>query len=369
MIVKTLNMRSDNYLGFLPNKDYIFTQSGKAYENLRTLLIDPHLSSVVQQRKSGVLSLNHQFLPVQGYENLLEEVIIFVTSMNLQSLISSILEAPLYGFQPIEILYKFDSGKWIPESFLCLKQEDFKIFPDMSLGYCKKDSFDLTKVPEFKILNPSYGASKIFPYGQAIFSKCYWIVTFKTACLRSWKEFSDKFGLPFLLGSYSQGMEKTEVQDLVDKIAEMSSDNVLIHPKDIELQVQEMKSNASKEMFNGLINVCNTEISKAVLSQTLTTELNIGSYAAASIHYKVRREITEQDIRLVEETINELINFYTLINYNAKNVIKFDIIFSNQDNKDLFERDEKLSKIPGFKFTDSYFKKHYSLSDDDFTLK
>ena len=53
---------------------------------------------------------------------------------------------------------------------------------------------------------------------------------------------------------------------------------------------------ASGQVFDGLISTANREISKAILGQTLTTELDRGgSYAATKEHMEVRSDLVDAD--------------------------------------------------------------------------
>jgi phage gp29-like protein len=52
---------------------------------------------------------------------------------------------------------------------------------------------------------------------------------------------------------------------------------------------------------------CNREMSKAVLGQTLTTDTSgsTGTYAAASVHAQVRRDLVEADAQALAVTLRE----------------------------------------------------------------
>ena len=60
----------------------------------------------------------------------------------------------------------------------------------------------------------------------------------------------------------------------------------------------------------------NAEISKAVLTVTLTTETQkSGSYKAAEIHKEMLNYLGITDKKLVERALNELLRYYTELNY------------------------------------------------------
>jgi phage gp29-like protein len=57
-------------------------------------------------------------------------------------------------------------------------------------------------------------------------------------------------------------------------------------------------------LWDRLIDLCNREISKAVLGQTLTTEVGkTGSYAAGRVHGEVRQDLVEADGRAIEDVL------------------------------------------------------------------
>lgn len=78
------------------------------------------------------------------------------------------------------------------------------------------------------------------------------------------------------------------------------------------------------DLYLQLIKLANGEISKALLSETLTTEMDSGSYAASVTHFKVRREVILGDKFLVEQTINKLIEYIAKVNnFETWNLPKF----------------------------------------------
>jgi phage gp29-like protein len=360
--IKGLSYLQDFQIKQLPNPDWVLSRTNKNYKAFRDLKADPHVWSSIQQRKSGVLGLETTLeIEDKIFEKQVEQML---ARLNIDQLIRDILEAPLFGFQPIEIIWQLINGRLEPVELITQKQEYFVFNSDGDLQYYSTGSSDPVKVPPNKILLPRYEANKINPYGQSLLSKCYWVVQFKSGTTRNWMSFADKYGSPILLGQYTRGATKEEITSLAEELANMTDDQVIVAPTDISLDMHEAKMTTSKELFNGLINYCNTEISKAILSQTLTTELNIGSFAAANIHYKIKREVVEGDIRIVEDTINQLIEYYINLNFRPTDKPpKFKIVFTNQDNKDRIELFDKLTKM-GFEFDEIMLEKEFGINPD-----
>lgn len=315
-LTKELVTRENQYsfyrfIGILPNPDKIISRGGRTYDNLRDLKNDPHVWSCIQSRKSGILAMNYK---LQGeHSELIEQ---FLEELDLYKFISDILEAPLFGFQPFEIVWDYRDK--VPFSFLPVrlsaKPQEWFAF-DSAGKFCYHSGKNtLVPVSHEKILSVFYEDSYSNPYGTSLLSKCYWSCTFKNGGLRFWVNFMERFGMPVLLGQYRRGASESEIQKLADSLAEMSENTVIVAPSDIDIKMEEAVRTSSVDLYYNLIKLCNAEISKAILSQTLTTELDSGSYAASQTHFAIRREVIAGDVKLVENTINRLIRLIFELN-------------------------------------------------------
>ncbi len=352
----------------LPNPDKILRRTGKTIEAYRELKNDPHLWSCVQSRKSGTLSLENTIAASGASERVAKEVESMIKDLDLQRTIRDILEAPLFGYQPMEIVWKLTGGRrkyYVPDRIVGKPQEWFFFDKDGGLRYRKGGGLDGETPPPMKIICPRYEASYLNPYGDALLSKCYWPVTFKNGGLRFWVNFAERFGMPFLIGQYGRGATQEEIQSLATKLAEMTEDSVIVTPSDIDVDMRESGKSSSVELFRELIKYCNAEISKAVLSQTLTTEIDMGSYAAANAHFKIRKEVVSSDVRLVEAAINEVIKYIVDLNFGGASYPKFKILMNDSENMEKVDRDLKLSKTGAFRFTKKYWMNSYGFKEEE----
>jgi len=122
------------------------------------------------------------------------------------------------------------------------------------------------------------------------------------------------------------------------------------------------------DVFEKMIELQNKEISKAVLGETLTIEVErSGSYKAAEVHKEMLEYLGLSDKKLVEGAFNTLIKFYMQINYGKDEQIKFKLNKKESIINASENRDKILSEM-GIKFTKEYFKKRYNLNDNDFEL-
>lgn len=351
--------------GMLPNPDKIFRINGRAYEVMRQMKDDPHVWSCIQSRKSGVLSLENM---LSGSQPEINQIIFDVfDKININNLIRDILEAPLFGFQPIEVTWQYAGGYLLPIKAEAKPQEWFSFDNDNNLILNKNSGSIHGKLPKEKMLVPRYESSYSNPYGHSLLSKCYWSVTFKTGGMRFWVNFTEKYGMPLLIGQYTRGASQEETEKLAEILANMSEDTVIVTPSDININLHEAAKSTSVDLYRELINHCNAEISKAILSQTLTTELQTGSYSAAQTHFRIRREVVLSDVKLVETTINTLIKYICELNFSDVVPPRFKMLINDSENTGAIERDTKLADI-GIKFSKDYWCKTYGYKPDDFEI-
>lgn len=352
----------------LPNPDKILLNAGKTIEAYRDLKNDPHVWSCIQSRKSGLVSLDWEIQRNNSSNRIHTEIEAVFAELDISQIERDILEAPLFGFQPLEITWAVAGSnyrKLYPISVQAKPQEWFFYDSEGCLRFKKKGN-PKGEIPlPQKIVCARYEPSYINPYGHPLLAKCYWPVTFKNGGVRFWVNFMEKYGMPMLIGQYTRGATYEESEKLARELANMTQDAVIVAPSDMNIEMREAARTSSVELYREMIKHCNAEISKAILSQTLTTELDMGSYAASMTHFKIRREVIISDIRLVEALFNKIIKLIADLNFSERCYPKFKIILNEQDNSQRIERDIKLSRHCGFRFTKAYLNSAYGLKSGD----
>lgn len=321
------NNLANNYnsLGLMPNPDKIINRFGNGYEILRDLRNDPHLWSCIQSRKSGSiqleykLNLNNSTNSANSVNNKYNYFEKMIKSIDLESLYSDILDAIMFGFQPIEIIWSLDRKDklYYPTIFDALPQEYFEINntgkANLKQIYSNNNQSN-KNISELKLLNIRHEYNYSNPYGTALLSKCYWSVKFKNGGIKLWVSFMEKYGMPLVLGKMRRGASFEESEKLANELADMCEDAVIVTPDDVEIQLHDATRSSSTELFNEMIKFCNSEISKVILSQTLTSEINTGSYAASKTHNEIRKDVIKKDIKLIEKTMNHIIRLFYEVN-------------------------------------------------------
>lgn len=355
-------------MNHLPNPDKILRKTGKTIEAYRDLKNDPHVWSCIQSRKSGLVGLEYTIAQNNSGTEIVKFIEEIFSKLDINQIQRDILEAPLFGYQPMEVMWKQTEGQrqfLVPTDIVAKPQEWFFFDFKGSLKFKKSGVPDGISPPPMKILNVQYEPSYLNPYGHSLLSKCYWSVTFKNGGIKFWVNFTEKYGMPLILGHYTRGAASDEIQKLADVLADMAEDSVIVSPSDIKIEMQEAVRYSSISLYKELIKFCNAEISKAILSQTLTTEIEMGSLAASQTHFKVRKEVILSDIKLVERALNKLIQWIVELNFGNVQSPSFKIILNDSDNSQKIERDLKISQTGTVKLTKKYWMNSYGFNEDE----
>jgi phage gp29-like protein len=133
-----------------------------------------------------------------------------------------------------------------------------------------------------------------------------WAYLFKNYVLKDWVTFTEIFGQPLRVGKYSSGASEQDKQTLLQAVSRIGTDAAAIIPDAMVIEFAEMHQNGSAEMYQGFCEYLDAQVSKAVLGQTLTTEMpkTGGSRAAAQVHDAVRRDIMSSDARRLAATLS-----------------------------------------------------------------
>jgi phage gp29-like protein len=132
-----------------------------------------------------------------------------------------------------------------------------------------------------------------------------WAYLFKNYVLKDWVTFTEVFGQPLRVGKYHPGASEQDKQALLNAVSRIGTDAAAIMPESMVIEFTEARQEGSSELYQSFCEYLDAQVSKAVLGQTLTTEMpsSGGSRAAAQVHEGVRRDILNADARRLAATL------------------------------------------------------------------
>ncbi|ROL55642.1 DUF935 family protein [Bacteroidetes/Chlorobi group bacterium Naka2016] len=374
-LFKTIATQKAQFIRSLPNPNLIMASIGERQVTLENIATDPHVASCIQSRKSGVLSQTWEIQPSPKSPPVANDFVSFVFQENdTYSLISELLNAPLFGFVVAEIIWRpvnFDNRILImPASIQTKPNKWFYFDANNLLRYRNPDTRKDEVLLPYKFLLVQNEATFDNPYGNAVLSRCLWPVVFKKTFVTFWTNFAEKFGMPHFIGktdSIASSEDFQKFQDLLDNLIQDGS--AVISTQDA-IEILNATTANSASIFQDFINFCNAEISKAILSQTLTTELgDVGSYAAASVHATVREDVVKADKLLVEKALNKLIRWIVNLNFGKQQEYPKFIIYREEDvDKPLAETVEILKRA-GIRVLEPFIIRRMGLQKNEFKLE
>jgi len=354
----------------LPNPDVILQKNNETLETYKNFLYDAHVSSCVQSRKAGVLSLNWEINRGGTKSTESEFIEEIFNSLNLRQIISEMLDAPLFGFKPIEIYWSEVEGKIVPKELKGKPSWWFEFDSNNMLRFKDRHKPNGVLLPNKKFLLLQHNATYDNPYGESILAKCYYPVIFKKGGMKLWSVFTQKYGMPFLHGKIGLGKGQEEAYELFNVLEKLQQDGIAVTEEEVNIDILESSKTSSEDVYKNLLHFCNAEISKAILSQTLTTEQgDTGSYAMSQTHLQVRKDVVDADKQLVEYWLNKLIEWIIEFNFESVSEMPRFVMYEEQDvDMTLAQRDQTLSSTGQVKFTKEYFKRNYGFKDDEIEI-
>jgi phage gp29-like protein len=356
----------------LPDPDPVLKKMGKGITALQELLTDSHLESVWGVRCAATSGADWFMAPgddSSGAQEIADAFAEELKDMDIPRIIEEMMDGVAYGYSPLEVLWTANEGRWGISNIVGKPPQWFEFNQENKL-VLKTGAVGTEELPENRFLLVQHRPSYANPYGVKVFSKCFWPVTFKRNGFRWWTVFVEKYGGAFLLGKYPSNAGDKFKKELLEALEQMVANAVAVVPEGSEISIQSASDKTGgSDVHSAYIQMSNNEISKAVLGQTLTTEIGEkGSYAAAAAHNLVREDIAAADRHRISAAFNRLTAVYTFYNFGPDAPPPFFQFVKDEDLQAArADRDVKLHQV-GWRPKKEYFIREYGMQEEDFDL-
>ena len=291
-------------------------QALKLYDELER---DAHVYAVVTKRKHHLIAREWTVEP--GGESALDvKATDFVrdvlSALPFDQVCLDLLDATLKGFAISEAIWCRDGGHVRPDRLVSLEQRRFVFDMDWKPRLVTMSNMWGEKLPDRKFIVHRFGVRGNNPYGVGLGAKLFWPVQFKRQGLAFWLRFMERFASPVPVGKYPAGSSDAEIDKLMRMMEELSNRSSIGIPLGTELDKFEASRSGSGD-YDAFVRALNSEISKAVLGETLTTEMgDRGSYAASGVHAFILDLLVDGDADLLSGSLKgQLVRWLIDANY------------------------------------------------------
>ena len=240
----------DGWLNTLPDPDPVLRKRGDEADVLRELSADDQVTTAMLSRKNRVLNCPHLSFragapegetPTPEAEELHRRFMRDLERANLRTVITGMLDAPFYGFTPMELVWRFDGDWWhivdiVPKPYHWFRfdSRNNPVFVGEYGLYCA----DPRPLPPGKFVFVTHHATYDNPYGLRLLSRCLWPVSFKRGGLTFYARFVERHGMPWVVGEAPAQAKEPEKRDMARGLSRMVQDAVAVIPHGANVKLE-----------------------------------------------------------------------------------------------------------------------------------
>jgi phage gp29-like protein len=274
---------------------------------------DPHYASVLQTRKLSVVALERKvtWTKKQADDPRAEEIqeaceeLLEADEMDL--LIPHLMDSVAKPYAVAETIWHKGPDRWTPERYEDRDPRWFQLdrLTGKELRLREVGAPDGVPLPPFTFVS-QFAANKSGLIARRGLAR---VVAFSFVCklygLKDWMAYAEIFGIPLRLGKYGAGATPADVDVLKRAVFGLGSDAAAVIPEGMTIEFPAPASGTGNaELFHALVVFIDNQVSKAVLGQTGTTDMQKGGgFAQAKVLDGVRTDLKQADAKAVGAAI------------------------------------------------------------------
>lgn len=294
---------------------------------------DCHLHSVLSTRELAIQSLPFETVPFkepnrkkptsrdQKIADFVQQTLLGISAddadpelrlSDFSGLIAHLTGGAYYGHATAETVFAKRGRYMVPVAFSLIAQRRFR-FNDKTSRLEWYDEVvssgrgvDLTVEYPGKFIQHQPRITGDVPVREGLVRPLMWAALFRNWDIRDWLQLAELAWKPWRTGQYSKGAHEADIDILISILEQMAGSGVAVYPEGTELKIEWPKNAAAggKSTHSELAAFMGSEMSKAVLGQTLTTEQgDRGARSLGEVHDKVRGDIRDADARSIASVI------------------------------------------------------------------
>jgi len=227
---------------------------------------------------------------------------------NLRAMVAHQLKALWYGYAATEIDWGYRDGVVVPTWFRNVPHRRIR-FDEQAGGAPRllTDAYSGTGVPLAPgkwIWAEALGRQ---PARVGLLRTATWWSYFKTLAVRDWIVFSERFGIPYVVGRYEEHATDEDKAKLAEAVQALGRDGASVFSKLMDIELKQVETGGKATDVQGaLTEICNRELSKLISGATTTTETTgQASYAIGRVHQNRAFDLVLADAAQLEERLEQ----------------------------------------------------------------
>ena len=278
---------------------------------------DSAIGANIQTRKRAILTLDWRIAEPRNAtpaeEKLQAEIDeLFYQYPNFENLLMDMMDAVGHGFSALEIEWKLEGGKYIPNNFIARPQSWFKLDKNDNLLLKTPSNAMGEPLRPFGWVVHSHKSRSVQLARMGLFRTLAWLYMFQHYSVRDFAEFLELYGMPIRIGKYGAGATNEEKRTLLRALAQIGHNAAGIMPDSMTIELHNAANTgagSANNPFLQMVDWCEKSIARLILGQTLTSGADgkSSTNALGNVHNEVRRDLLVSDAKQVAQTITQQI--------------------------------------------------------------
>lgn len=261
--------------------------------------VDMHLTGCVGQRKGYVLNKSFRIVDRKGVEN--PELTAIFEAPWFKTFMDLALDAHYWGHSLIQLgdVISVDGTPAFSEVQLVPRRH---VIPEYGVIVVRQqeawqNGYDY-RHSEMADWTVEVGGT----HDLGMYLKCAQHTIPKKNVCSFWDMFSEIFGIPFRVGK-TTSRDSKELGRIEKMLGTMGAAGWALFPEGTEIEIKESTRGDAYNVFDKRIDRANSELSKGVLTETMTTE-NGSSLSQSEVHLEVLKNLVSKDADNLRDVIN-----------------------------------------------------------------
>ncbi|MCY4427388.1 MAG: DUF935 domain-containing protein [Halieaceae bacterium] len=283
---------------------------------------DLHYLGVLQTRKRQVAQIGVTIEPASdSAEDVRDADLVreYFARSAIEDELFDLLDAVGKGYSVLEIDWEMSERQWMPRRLIRRMPHWFDFDARTGTRLMQRDeNYQWVELAPYKFVTLTLQAKSGLPIRGGLARAAAFSYLFKYFTLHDWVRFVEAYGQPIRLGKFGKGATKEDKAILYKAVVNVAADAAAIVPEDMDISfIDDTTVRGRSEIYRDLVKYLDSQVSIAVLGQTLTTDSGdsgSGSYALGQVHNLVRQDIETSDARQLAEALRRdlVVPFITL---------------------------------------------------------